>query len=163
MRLQGPLSANGTGRVEIFYNGEWGTVCDDYWDMSDAQVVCRELGYKYAVKALRGSSVPDGQGKIWLDNVLCRGNEQNLSSCSHNGWGNHDCGHYDDAGVQCSSIGNNITRFIPDVHITIKRTQAVEVFAGRPHYSSQWRIQRKTKDNIAAQFKNQNNFITMLT
>ena len=137
--------------MEIFYNGEWGTVCDDYWDMSDAQVVCRELGYKYAIKALRGSRVLDGQGKIWLDNVLCTGNEQNLSSCSHNGWGNHDCGHHDDAGVHCSSIGNNITRFIPDVQLIICKLKQLRFLQ---HYSSQWRIQRKTKYNIAAQFKN---------
>ena len=71
MRLQGPLSDNGTGRVEILYKVDWGTVCDDYWDMSDARVVCRELGYAYAVMALSGYSVADGTGKIWLDDVYC--------------------------------------------------------------------------------------------
>ena len=119
MRIQGPLSTNGTGRVEIFYKGEWGTVCDDYWDMPDAQVVCRELGYTYAVSALRGSLVPDGVGKIWLNNVFCTGNEQNLRNCFHSGWEKHNCKHYDDAGVQCSSIGSQITGLIIAVYITI--------------------------------------------
>ena len=108
------MSANGTGRVEIFYKKKWGTICDDYWDMNDAHVVCRELGYLSAVRALRGYSVPDGTGQIWLDNIRCSGNEQNLSSCSHNGWGKHNCGHYDDAGVEClpNVKGNIINSFM---------------------------------------------------
>ena len=103
--MRGPLSSNGAGRVEIFYNGQWGTVCDDSWDFNDATVVCHQLGYPYAIRALYGSRVEDGTGQIWLDNVACTGNEQNLASCRHNGWGRHNCGHYEDAGVECSSTG----------------------------------------------------------
>ena len=107
VRLQGPSSSNGIGRVEVFHSGQWGTVCDDSWDINDAKVVCRQLGYPYAGRALQGSYVPDGTGRIWLDDVRCTGSEQNLIGCRHNGWGNHNCGHYEDAGVECSS-GNNI-------------------------------------------------------
>jgi deleted-in-malignant-brain-tumors protein 1 len=103
VRLRGPSSSNGTGRAEVFYNERWGTICHDYWDINDARVVCRQLGYPYAVRALNGYQVPDGTGQIWLDNVGCTGNEQSLINCSHNGWGNHNCGHYKDAGVECSS------------------------------------------------------------
>ena len=105
LKLEGPLSANGTGRIELFYNGKWGTVCDDGWDLNDANVACRQLGYFYAVKALQGSDVPDGSGQIWLDDVACTGNEQNLTSCSHEGWGNENCEHDEDAGVECSLTG----------------------------------------------------------
>ncbi len=105
LRLRGPSSANGTGRVEVFHKGQWGTICDDYWSMNDAKVACRQLGYPYAVRALRGYQVPDGTGQIWLDNVGCNGYEESLSGCYHRGWGVHNCWHYDDAGVECSSTG----------------------------------------------------------
>ena len=101
--MQGPSIANGIGRLEVYYNGQWGTVCDDGWDMNDAHVACRQLGYNYAVRALQGSQgVPDGSGQIWLDDVGCTKGEADLSSCSHSGWGKHNCIHSEDAGVECS-------------------------------------------------------------
>jgi hypothetical protein len=107
LRLQGPLNANSAaGRVEIFYNGQWGTICDDSWGINDAKVACRKLGYSNGLKALQGSEVPDGSGQIWLDDVACTGNEQSLASCSHRGWGVHNCSHSQDAGVECVSAGN---------------------------------------------------------
>ncbi|CAB4032405.1 deleted in malignant brain tumors 1 -like, partial, partial [Paramuricea clavata] len=103
VRLIGPSAFNGTGRVEVYYIGRWGTICHNYWDINDARVVCRQLGYPYVVRFLWGYQVPDGTGQIWLDNVRCNGNEQSLINCSHNGWGNNNCGHHQDAGVECSS------------------------------------------------------------
>ena len=98
------------GRVEVYYNGTWGTVCDDYWDMDDAGVVCRQLGFPDAEAAYLGylgGSVLDGTGKIWLDDVNCKGNESSLSSCTHRGWGSNNCDHGEDAGVRCSTQGEN--------------------------------------------------------
>ena len=105
LRLQGPSRASGTGRVEIFYNEQWGTICDDFWSQRDAEVACRQLGYYYAIRALQGEYVPDGSGPIWLDDVDCTGKEENLISCLHRGPGIHDCHHGDDAGVECSATG----------------------------------------------------------
>ena len=105
IQLRGPSSRNGSGRVEVFYKGRWGTICDDGWDINDARVVCRELGYKGVARALQGSNVPDGIGQIWLNNVACIGNEKTLSHCIYSGWGNHDCSHEQDAGVECLSTG----------------------------------------------------------
>ena len=103
-RLMGESSESGTGRVEILHNGEWGTICDDGWGKEDARVACRQLGFP-DVTALQGSNVPSGSGKIWLDDVNCTGTEQNIASCAHDGWGKHDCSHYEDAGVECSTRG----------------------------------------------------------
>ena len=89
--------------MEIFHNGVWGTVCDDSWDMTDARVVCRTLGYHNALNALQSAHFGQGSGKIWLDNVICQGHESSIEKCSHNGWGVHNCGHYEDASVVCSS------------------------------------------------------------
>ena len=114
LRLRGPLSENGTGRVEVFYNGQWGTICDDAWDLRDAKVACRQLGYSGAFNALQGKDVLSGSGQIWLANVACNGNEQNLGSCTHNDWGNQDCTHSQDAGVECTTTGREVRQLMHD-------------------------------------------------
>ena len=91
------------GRVEIFYNGEWGTVCDDFWDLRDAIVVCRQLGYTTAARRSVNAEFGQGTGRIWRDDVGCSGTESRLSSCSASYWGSHNCYHSDDAGVVCAS------------------------------------------------------------
>ena len=100
IRLVGGNGVN-TGRVEVYYSNTWGTVCDDDWDMNDAAVVCRQLGFPGANSSSCCAAFGRGTGTIWLDNVRCTGSETSLSSCSHRGWGRHNCRHRDDAGVNC--------------------------------------------------------------
>jgi hypothetical protein len=110
LRLQGQSSGNGTGRVEVLYNGKWGNICDDsFWDLDDARVVCRQLGYKYAVRTLQDGEVPYGPGPTWLHKVACRGSERNLTSCLHSGFGKKYCTKA--AGVECSFTGKVISLF----------------------------------------------------
>ena len=96
------------GRVEVLYNGIWGTVCNNNWDLEDAKVVCRELGYAGAVAAVRYAVHMYGQGTgaIWMDYVDCKGNETSLLECKQRyGWGVNYCSHYYDAGVICKASG----------------------------------------------------------
>ena len=89
------------GRVEVFHDGEWGTVCDDEWDDRDADVVCRSLGFDSG-EALDDNEFGSGTGTIWMDQVECNGYETSLDQCPRNDWGVEDCSHYEDAGVICS-------------------------------------------------------------
>ena len=89
------------GRVEVLYNGVWWTVCDDGWDLNDATVVCRMLGYGRALGAPGRAYFGEGSGEILLDDVSCVGTEDNLATCYHSDFRNHDCGHNEDAGVIC--------------------------------------------------------------
>ncbi|XP_062579987.1 neurotrypsin-like [Saccostrea cucullata] len=98
---------NGTspsnGRVEVYYSGVWGTICDDDWDDKDAGVICVMLGYS-RVKTVAHSLAHfgEGTGMIWLDDVECYGNETDIEMCSHSSHGFHNCRHSEDAGVSCS-------------------------------------------------------------
>ena len=90
--------------MEVYYNNTWGTVCDDFWTVEDAQVICHQLGFSgtsvafsYAYFGADSSNQP-----IWLDNVNCLGTETNVGQCLSGGWGIHNCLHLEDAGVRCS-------------------------------------------------------------
>ena len=119
------------GRVEVCYNNEWGTVCDNSWGSIDADVACRQAGFSRSgndinfvfnfnsvgvliVICFTVLTVVDaiarynayfgrGTGRIWLDRLGCRGYENNLFNCSQSTIGSNFCSHRDDAGVTCIS------------------------------------------------------------
>lgn len=90
------------GRVELYSDSGWGTVCDDAWDLPDAKVVCRQSGCGDATVAHGEAFFGPGTGTILLDNLKCTGAEASLQECSHISWNVHNCDHSEDAGVSCS-------------------------------------------------------------
>ncbi|XP_030853943.1 CUB and sushi domain-containing protein 3 isoform X9 [Strongylocentrotus purpuratus] len=127
------------GRLEVLYQGQWGTVCEDLWERTNAEVVCRMLGYEGADLEYSTTDLwwlIKGSGPILMDNVRCQGNESSLDECSHLGLGVHNCDHSKDVGVTCRtgseanpSIDNSaIIRLVNGNRPSEGR---VEVFRGR--------------------------------
>nr|XP_031292662.1 CD5 antigen-like [Camelus dromedarius] len=92
-----------SGRLEVLHKGEWGTVCDDGWGEKEEQVVCKQLGCgePVFVSAKDRRRFGFGNGRIWLDDVYCSGQEQSLEQCRHRFWGHHNCNHREDVAVDC--------------------------------------------------------------
>ena len=92
--------------MEVYINGEWGTVCDESWDPLDGKVICRQLGYK-GVKGTysntRQHNFGEGTGRSWLKDLRCTGSEANLLQCPHTGTYIRGCPHSWDAGVVCTN------------------------------------------------------------
>ena len=134
------------GRVEVYYNGQWGTVCDDGWDLNDAQVVCRQLGFGPAIAARNDKYYGQGSGQIWLDYLNCTGTELTIEYCSHSGWGIHDCYHEEGAGVVCATSNGNFVimcactyhgLFVP---LVVRLVNGSTQYEGRVevYYNGQW-------------------------
>uniref|UniRef100_A0A3B5AAV9 Neurotrypsin n=1 Tax=Stegastes partitus TaxID=144197 RepID=A0A3B5AAV9_9TELE len=111
VRLVGGRSGS-EGTVEVFHAGQWGSICDDQWDDSDAEVVCRQLGLSGFARAWGQAHFGKGSGRVWLDEVRCTGNELTLEQCPKGAWGEHNCLHSEDAGVSCNPLTDGTTRLV---------------------------------------------------
>ncbi len=129
------------GRVEICADDDtgdntparWGTVCDDYWTDDDADVACRALGYErsepYAGR-FRSSRFGAGAGPVWLDDMLCAGNESSLLDCplasgrtARDAIGVHNCKSGEIVGVRCMAA-SDVTRPYANGRVDITGTGA---------------------------------------
>ncbi len=115
------------GRLEVCHDLKWGTICDDYWTTDDATVVCREhLGYPAGAMSGGGKFLGARNGPyfgaaasdvpIWLDDLLCDGNEDSLLDCevargglASENWGLHNCKHSEDVGLRCLTESGRVT------------------------------------------------------
>ncbi|XP_072214315.1 scavenger receptor cysteine-rich domain-containing protein DMBT1-like isoform X4 [Excalfactoria chinensis] len=124
--LDGPSRC--AGRVEVLHDQRWGTICDDGWDLADANVVCRQLGCGTAVLATKAAHYGRGQDTIWLDEVNCTGMEESIFDCKASAWGVNNCYHGEDAGVLCSDSGVPISMELRLVNGSTRCNGRVEVF-----------------------------------
>uniref|UniRef100_A0A452HB75 SRCR domain-containing protein n=1 Tax=Gopherus agassizii TaxID=38772 RepID=A0A452HB75_9SAUR len=91
-----------SGQVEIYYDGRWGAVCGLGWDLTDAKVLCRELGcgspryVTHHCSKLSRSSAP-----VLLGQLECTGREASLTQCQAQAWEGRHCPHHRDTGVMC--------------------------------------------------------------
>ena len=99
------------------------------WDLSEAGLVCRDLGFPGAVAATHGSKFGFTPATIWMDNLYCHGTEAKLHRCrcgcdsvahgSHvcwrrfDGWGVHDCDRTEAAGGRCQQPATTSTTPAP--------------------------------------------------
>ncbi|XP_035465549.1 lysyl oxidase homolog 3B isoform X2 [Scophthalmus maximus] len=129
VRLAGYPRKHNEGRVELFHKGEWGTICDDDFSIANANVLCRQLGFVSATGWTHSAKYGNGQGKIWLDNVLCNGGEKSIEACRSRGWGNSDCTHDEDAGVVCKDerIPGFMDSNVIDNHMDVNKVEEVRL------------------------------------
>ncbi|KAM9355266.1 lysyl oxidase homolog 3B isoform 1-T1 [Pholidichthys leucotaenia] len=129
VRLAGYPRKHNEGRVELFYKGEWGSICDDDFTIANANVLCRQLGFVSATGWTHSAKYGKGQGKIWLDNVQCNGGEKGIEFCKSRGWGNSDCTHDEDAGVVCKDerIPGFVDSNVIEAQVEEDRVEAVRL------------------------------------
>ncbi|XP_038051849.1 uncharacterized protein LOC119724733 [Patiria miniata] len=135
-------NSSSEGRVEVYHDGEWGTICSDFWTAASAKVVCRQLGYGFVFSKL--ANFGEGSGPILLDDVWCADFHGMIEDCYHNGWGNHDCNHTQDVGVVCSEHfiynGNTVItderRF--ELNLTDSRFEASGFLVARYSPAEEW-------------------------
>jgi len=117
LRLNGTQASEGRGLLMVYYNGQWGLVCDDYlhWkDYKGPEVACYQLGYgrKGVLKKPQAVGSPVNWFRfmpILLDNVKCNGSESRIDQCRHNPFGDHNCATAEAAGLDCNPENDGFT------------------------------------------------------
>ena len=102
IRLTGGVSDN-EGRLEVFFDGEWGSVCNRNWGRWSGTVACKDLGYESLVKVTGTSQYNSAENTpIWLNGVQCAKYDKRIRDCVHEPVGYQPCSHDEDVGLICS-------------------------------------------------------------
>lgn len=144
----GGISDEYAGRVEVFHSGVWQSVCDDSWDINEADVVCRELGYGTATEATTGSHFGEGGTGQWKRSWACNGDETCLESCAMASFPVSDssrCSSGRNAGVVCSLSSK---RYSTTVHVlVIAYSHTYKLFHGNDcSHFSMWYVPNTTNN-----------------
>jgi hypothetical protein len=101
-----------SGRLEVRYKGVWGTICDDNFGAEEGQVACRMLGFESSTAIVHSEAAfNQGSGPIWIDSIVCTGDESSLRDCKSSGWKpTFNCRHLEDVGIEC--IPRQYSRFV---------------------------------------------------
>ena len=89
-----------SGIIEINHEGSWRGICDDGWDLNDATVACKQLGFKGALRSI--SALTRLEAEFWLTLVVCGGHESYLDHCSFATWNVASCSRFEYAGIVCT-------------------------------------------------------------
>ena len=143
LRLGGPDTAALKGRVEIYHNGQWGTICDDLWGLEDAEVVCRQLEKGPALRRVRQSGLyeedPDsfghGNGPILVEDVNCAGTEATLTDCPHPTTTHKNCHIEESAGVECTAADSAAVENSPTPGMVVSKTAMTVAEGGSDTYT----------------------------
>ena len=123
-------------RLEVFYENEWGTICDDAFNTNAGEIACRQMGLPSTdVRIMVGGSgsggagtVP-GTGQIWLDDVNCgSGSYDRLEDCPHKPYGSNNCDHVEDAGVCCGGEVSEVSGSSSQCLVEVPEGDNPEVF-----------------------------------
>ncbi|XP_072123043.1 scavenger receptor cysteine-rich domain-containing protein SCART1-like [Mobula birostris] len=91
-----------SGRVEVLHGDKWGTICDEYFSLADAAVVCEQLQCGAVNASSKSSYFGEGNVPMWKENYDCLGNESKIADCPVSAWGQISCSRGNEAGLICT-------------------------------------------------------------
>ena len=114
MRLSGVKAKYG-GRVDVFYRRRWGKICRIKWDINDAKVVCKQLGFRGALaEFITGMNTTDEDIPVVMSDIACTGQESVLALCNRLD-GEHKCP--EDIGAQALCVPSKKSLFSKTVYL----------------------------------------------
>lgn len=104
------------GRLQLYHDGLWGEVCDDYWTTSpylkyNPDTACQQMGYKRGT-TLPYNTYPAPSDTFLVDDIRCAGTEKRIDTCPHTSWGVENCWADEAVGLSCSIYTDHDIRLV---------------------------------------------------